>query len=158
MKRQYLDLDRLRTIVRERYELALPACGPDLAEGITREVVAGYDIDQHQFVHAHVLRFINESARRRVAGRRVAEIIRLDSGLRQDAVFEQLTIRGAEVVARRKIGQGEATIATGLSDLAVVNAATVAAARAGLDLTTTKIEDVLSAEEIAELRGDEKAA
>jgi hypothetical protein len=104
-----------------------------------------------------VLDIVNTTARSKKAGMRSAEIVRRADGAREDAPFNQLLIFDAQEVARRKVDHGAASLQSGRSDLAVINAAIVKAAQSGLDLASTRICDVLSEAEIDALRaGDDE--
>lgn len=156
---RYLDGASRRKLVGDRHNAALPIPNVTLfVEGLTHEILADYHVDLSQAVSELVKGDVDRVARQRDGKRRRAEVIQLDDGRTSHVPFEELAIWRAEAVARRKISNGEASIATGMADLAVVNAASIAATRAGLSLTDTTIEEVLSSQDVADLRGETRAA
>jgi hypothetical protein len=149
----HLDLAGLRDLCRARSEPPIPNVKLH-NEALTNEIIASYTIDVHQFVYELVQTTVGRIGRQKVDGRRRSEVVHLEDGRTSHVPFEQQTLFQAEQTARRKIRNGEASIAEGMADLAVINAATIAAARTALSLTDTRIKDVFSAREIAELRGE----
>lgn len=151
-----VNIEWLRTKVREKRGFLLAEFGGKIPTDRVRNLVLA-DVGDHTIDVAELLLYVighldNVEGRKRVSGRRLTDVAHDEEGGRIDMRFEQMTLPLAEGVVSAKMRHGLAAVVEARRDLAVLNAAKARARDAGVDPARTRICDVLTAEEIAEIR------
>lgn len=156
-----LDPDRIKEIVTREYRLAA-AEGPFLPRELVDRLVVELrtaEIDNTHLLRTFVQQVVNGLGRNKAGGKRLTEISYNAEGERVDTLYMQQTLPGLLDVAERKIANGEASVAQGLADRAVLAEARQRCVARGLIWRSAHVCDVLTEDEVAEIRdGFRKAA